>query len=137
MKNLGILALGLSLIFVLNACSPVYKTEYSFIAPPTIEGKTCANQCLNARQSCFSYCEEKEASCRQEAKLDAKIAYLEYLGRKVVNEQEADKSLSDFERTSHCNTNSCDRQCEDSHRICHVNCGGNVTERKYCSSFCD
>lgn len=139
MKNFWAFLFGIGFIFILNACSPVYKTEYSFSAPETFEGKTCANNCLDGRQSCFNSCEEKERICLEEAKLDAKIAYLEYLSRKVINEQEADKSLSDFERSSqnHCNTNSCDRQCEDSHRICHVNCGGGVTERKYCSAFCD
>lgn len=107
------------------------------MAPPTDVGKTCANNCLDTRQVCFDQCEAKEKTCREDAKLDARIAYLEYLSRKVVNEEKADKNLNDFEKTSHCSTASCDRQCEQSHRICHTNCGGEVIERRYCTSFCD
>ena len=35
-----------------------------------------------------------------------------------------------------CNT-GCESQCNHQQRICHVNCGGNITENTYCAAHCD
>ncbi len=136
MKFLSVLACGFALLS-LSACGPVYKTEYAFTAPPTLEGKTCANHCLDARQACYNACTEKEQTCRSDAALNAKLAYLEYANTRLLSDQSVDKTLKDFEKDGHCSSTTCNTQCDDSHRICHVNCGGGIEKNTYCTSFCD
>ena len=137
MKNFLALFFCCGLVLTISACGPVYKTEYSFTAPSTQAGKTCANQCLDARQSCYNLCNNNEQECRDKAALDAKLAYLEYANTRLLSNKEIDRNLSSFENYSHCAAKSCEAQCADSHRICHVNCGGGVLEKTYCTSFCD
>jgi len=121
---------------LISACGPVYKTDYRFQTPPTAQGKVCAQGCLDKMQSCQNACRAEQAECRHLQSLKAENAYLRYVTERQRTNQEIKKNQSDFESFSACNTD-CDDQCAAVQRICHVNCGGNVTETRYCTAFCD
>lgn len=123
-------------LLLITACGPVYKTSYQFSAPPTQTGKVCANQCLTSLHSCRNLCEEKRQRCREYESLEAKIEYLEYANLKLLNDEKVDKTKKDFENFHRCDSQTCENQCEESQRICHVNCGGSVQELKTCTAFC-
>jgi hypothetical protein len=125
-----------SLIFIIS-CGPIYKSDYRYVAPTSQQGKQCANTCLATMDACKSQCSTKEAQCRHIARLEGENAYLHYVNARQAQNLSVDKRKRDFYHYGQCNFNSCKEQCEESHRICHVNCGGNVLEDRRCVAFCD
>lgn len=136
MKKLTIFISCLTLIALLSGCSPVYKTQYQFSAPTTDEGKVCANNCLDKLQSCQNACKVQEAECRHIETLKGENAYLRYVNERQAKGEHVDKSVTHFQNFSKCK-NNCQTECKNHHRICHVNCGGYVTESEVCVAFCD
>lgn len=132
----SLLACLITCVITLSACGPIYKTEYRFQPPPDERGRICANACLDKMQSCQSSCKTQNTECRHIKSLEAENAYLHYVNERQREDKEVEKSKRDFENYSDCNT-GCSEQCESIHRICHMNCGGNVTETRYCTAFCD
>ncbi len=118
------------------ACSPVYKTEYRFQPPPTQQGQQCANHCLTTLHSCVSQCEAAKKQCRFEEDLKSEAEFLQYQLLNKDDPNASKKTKKNFTNYSHCNT-GCKSRCESSQRICHVNCGGNITESRICTAFCD
>lgn len=123
-------------MLLVTACGPVYKTSYSFAPPPTAEGRQCAQSCLQTHNECKAQCEVKKTQCREIESLKAENAYLKYVAEQKDKGKEVERTQSSFADYGQCDT-GCEENCAFSHRVCHVNCGGNVTERRYCTAFCD
>ena len=128
-----------SLIVVLGtaACGPVYETSYRFTPPPTVEGRACANQCLERKNTCMARCVSSEQSCREVQRLHAENAYLKYERERKAQGQPVKKTQDEFLNYGMCLNQDCTEQCKESHRICHSNCGGNVIEDRRCTAFCE
>ncbi len=126
----------LAIVLTTAACKPLYKTEYRFEAPPTSEGRVCANNCLNKLDTCAANCRSQEAECRRIKSLEAENDYLYYVNEQLHQGLPVEKEKRDFEHYGDCSTN-CEDQCSFSHRLCHTNCGGQVIEHVYCWAFCD
>ena len=118
-------------------CSPVYKTEYKFQAPPTMQGKQCASTCLDKMQICQANCNTQQAECRRAADLEAENAYLKYVNAREREGSEIKKDVTDFRRFNACDGDMCTQQCGYTQRVCHVNCGGQVQQEQHCTAFCD
>jgi len=123
-------------LFLLGACSPVYTTDYRFTTPPTEKGKICANNCLDKMNACTATCKQQESECRHIESLRSENAYLRYVNERRDNGKEVERSQRSFENYRSC-SNDCEKSCAYTHRICHVNCGGDVVEHRYCSAFCE
>ncbi len=117
----------------LTACSPVYQTNYSYLAPKTWRGKQCANRCLQDRSACRAQCLQTSQSCRNSANLAATPAYLIYVEQQRRHHLPLDQTITDFADYSGC-TNHCG--CESSYRECFTNCGGEVMANTQCVAFC-
>lgn len=135
MRTFWLLALVASVLLG-TGCNPVYRTEYSLTPPPTEEGKMCSNSCLSQRSLCYDRCSTKETECRYTQKLEAGLIYLQYVSEQKRQKLPVEKDLTDFIDYSACRT-GCTPLCESTHRVCHVNCGGNVLEHRYCAAHCD
>lgn len=135
MKNIFIFT-ALCFSIFLGACGPIYQTTYRYQAPVTSEGRMCANSCLDKMSACKSQCETEAAQCRHIKSLEGENAYLRYLNEQKTKGAKADKTLINFQDFSSC-SNGCQERCENVHRICHVNCGGDVLEERRCTAFCD
>ncbi len=125
-----------SLVFMISGCGPSYKTTYRFSAPPTDIGKTCARSCLEELQACRATCKKEISDCKNIQDLKADNDYLQYANDRLREGKEVDKQKYQFRSYSSCNMN-CEDGCESSHRICHVNCGGDVIEQTICTARCD
>ena len=132
-----ILTLTLLSLLSLAACSPVYKTKYSYSAPESDIGKMCASGCLDKQNTCRTLCRLEKSNCERKQDLRAQEYYLEYVEEQNKKGEPVIKTPRSFRNYYFCNTASCDEKCEADHRICHSSCGGNTTERIYCSAFCD
>lgn len=120
----------------LSACGPLYTTKYTMVPPPTSEGRMCVQQCSQARAYCRQGCKIEKMECSQDARDRAMRDYRAYVRRQQAENKPVRKSPSDFEY-SYCSTSSCDQQCEDDHRGCYTDCGGQVIARQVCTAFCD
>ena len=124
------------LAFWVVSCGPVYKTDYRFTTPPTSEGKLCANSCLDKMQYCKSTCKNEELQCEKIATLESENAYYRYLEERRQLGRPIKKDRSDFARSCP-SASSCTKECDQTQRICHSNCGGNIIETRTCQAFCD
>jgi hypothetical protein len=48
---------------LLHACSPVHKTNYTYIPPEYAMGKMCVARCLTAKKHCEKLCKLREQNC--------------------------------------------------------------------------
>lgn len=133
-----LLTLCLGLLALLSACGPIYDTQYSLIPPASVEGRRCVGQCQQNRTICRQSCTISQQACLNDARTRALYEYQAYVSRQTAEKQPIKKSVSDFERTYGCGTNSCEDRCEANYRDCFGGlCGGQVVAQKVCTAFCD
>ena len=60
----------LVIITILNACSPVYQTSYSYTPPGDLASNTCANQCQLTQLQCEQNILRNLQSCQRRADLN-------------------------------------------------------------------
>lgn len=105
----------------LTSCGPQYETRYSFIPPKSPSERICANQCVAEKNQCVRQCNQQLGLLDSVSDITSSI---------MDSGNNARRSPSD--RVARCTS-----QCEQSHRICHENCGGTVIANKVCVAFCD
>lgn len=127
-------ALAGALIF-LGACGPVYKTDYIFQPPASLQGKMCVNQCTQIKQSCFTNCNLRNESCFLRAEREARKSFRTYVKRQNKKKKAIEKTQEDFYRPR-CKTSSCQVSCNGNHRICYKDCGGRIGTVTRCTAFC-
>lgn len=133
-----LLSLCLGLIALLSACGPIYETQYSMIPPTTSQGRLCVSQCQQERSLCRQTCSMSEQACRADARSRAAYEYESYVRRQSAEKKPIKKSVSDFENSYGCSSNSCQDRCESNYRDCFGGlCGGQVIANRVCTMFCD
>lgn len=136
MSRLRILCLAL--LSLLGACGPIHSTQYSLTPPATPEGRQCVSQCQQNRGYCRQSCHLAQQACLNEARSRAIDEYRDYVHRQVSKKKPVQRSVSDFEHSYGCNSNSCEARCESDYRDCFGGvCGGQVVARTVCTAFCD
>ncbi len=133
MKNVSIILLFI--IAVLSGCSPVYKTDYTFVPPKKESGRTCVLQCENTKLLCEQLQETKYNSCLQRAELN----YQSCESRKIyrIDYKSGDTKCVE---NCYCSRSSCYRDnetCGGQYRSCYQTCGGQVRSKTYCVSNCE
>ncbi len=141
--------LAASLMFLLAACGPpqpYYQTTYELVAPPTDNGRMCANNCLLMKQNCSNSCNTQAQQCQQldsieqtSIGVEAQREYDEYVRECKRNGQAIMKTPLDFEHhiNNNCSASSCLNQCMNDYYICHTNCGGQVIPHTNCVANCN
>lgn len=136
-------------ISVLAACSQVKLhlpkitsgEEYTFVPPPTVNGRRCASQCAPQMDSCKNFCTAEFNSCRAGLKMKASAAFQNYVSQQMARGQLVQKKEEDFWNesvTSSCPPIApCQERCVVSERYCHTKCGGKVLKGEQCLSNCD
>ncbi|WP_237111386.1 hypothetical protein [Neorickettsia findlayensis] len=120
--------------------NPVYSTSYSFIPPKSQSGRECANKCLLAKQMCQSACEKIHdtrtaniliniGNKEKKEKHDSLDEFHELNKREMAEYRREIKEEARYER--------CRDSCNDDHRLCHTNCGGEVIAKTMCIRNCD
>lgn len=132
-KLISLLFAVLSVGIFLAACSPVYQTNYGYVAPKSWKGKQCVNRCLRDRSYCRAQCQSSGQACKNTANLEAMPAYLSYVEQQKKQNLPLDRSVGDFADYSSC-TDHCG--CESTYRECYANCGGQVVANTQCVAFC-
>ncbi len=117
-----------------TACSPIYKTEYSYEPPHNPVGKMCTAQCIQAKNSCQQMCESKTENCKLRAHQDALAQFEMYKQEQKRTGKEVSRSVDSFDNSYSC---SSDCGCEETHNACYTNCGGKVIEQQVCVAFCN
>lgn len=126
------------LLFVgLAACQsgPQYRTDTSYIAPPTTQGATCVASCETTEQVCRGreddYARAEYPACLERADQDYRICMS---GGSTIN--------CDLYRT--LSKQQCERDmgpnyksCTQSFNSCYKNCGGEVRQETVCVKNCD
>jgi hypothetical protein len=121
------------LIFFLQACSPVYKTNYIYHPVQSEKGRACANECIKNKQSCHRECLDLQRQCERDANMLG-------LASELVKIQAEDATYHST-RTSliaECqqHLDKCELACDQHHKLCHENCGGEVTIQSLCVKNC-
>lgn len=127
-------------LFLLSACGPEYKTNYSFSPPPqSAQATQCLQSCEIQQQQCKLLDDTRYSACRSEARADKlqceANGNAEYQACLATHAGDAGKCSKPF-----CMENQCsnDRSsCEESYRTCYTSCGGTITSRTECVSGCD
>ena len=65
----------ISIIFLINACSPRYEIKTHYTLPSNLNGKQCVRTCSNERKVCQAHCNQKQDQCLATAKQSAKDAF--------------------------------------------------------------
>lgn len=136
--NRRILQSTVILVFAgLTACEsgPQYRTDTSYVAPPTSQGATCVATCQTSEQVCRSRQEDtaraEYPACLQRAKADYKICMS---GGSTIN-CSLYKDLS--EQTCARDMEPSYRTCVSSYNSCYQSCGGEVKQKTVCVKNCD
>lgn len=121
----------------LTACAsgPQYRTNTSYVAPPTTQGATCVASCQTSEQVCRARQEDtaraEYPACLQRAKDDYKICMQ---GMSTINcslyrdlsQQQCTKDMEPSYKT-----------CVSSYNSCYQSCGGEVKTESVCVKNCD
>lgn len=121
---------------LLAGCGPIYSTDYQLVPPKSNEGRMCANNCLMSQQNCQLSCDNTNLQCEQAERYRAENEFLKYQRDRLAAGKEVKRSESSFYSSYRCNTDDCKANCENTMRLCHTNCGGQVVPHTYCSAFC-
>jgi len=128
--------LAAALLF--SGCAPIYETTYQFQPPPTHSGRMCANNCLLAKQNCQQSCQIQQQQCEEIERLRAQSDYQSYLNQQLREGRPAKKDVGSFYRGGYrCQASGCEDDCDENHRLCHSNCGGQVIPLTTCTAFCE
>ena len=126
---------SLLLIVLLQACSPIYKTNYVYhpIRSESEKARHCANDCINYKQTCRSQCLELQRRCEHDANILAVASDLIY----HQSHSTLSTTRADLLKDCYKHVDECEQGCELDHKLCHENCGGEVTLQKICVQNCD
>ncbi|OGT38328.1 MAG: hypothetical protein A3F11_06525 [Gammaproteobacteria bacterium RIFCSPHIGHO2_12_FULL_37_14] len=122
------------ILLMLAGCGPMYKTEFSYVAPKANMGKVCATQCIQNQSMCEQMCQMKNQTCRLQAHQEAIYQYDNYRREQERLGKGIKRTVSDFEYTGNCNEEC---HCVAVFNGCYSACGGQVIERQVCVAFCD
>ena len=110
-------------IFCMSSCA-TYRYEY--IAPHSESGKTCAVQCMNTKNVCYSgaqaQAQNNANSCQQQNHLNYQAC--------VNRAQSHDDVKKCNPNGMYCPVNANYWQCDESYRQCFATCGGTVNVYK-------
>ncbi len=126
------------LVFVgLTACEtgPQYRTDTSYIAPPTTQGATCVASCETTEQVCRGreddYARAEYPACMQRAK----AAYNQCMqGLTTVG---CDLARQNAEYACNKEASPSYKSCTRSFNACFSSCGGEVVQETVCVKNCD
>ncbi len=62
-------------LLVFTACSPKYRTTYSYVAPPSPQAQHCIKTCQEKLDTCQKVCKANFEICKQKAEKIAKENY--------------------------------------------------------------
>ena len=113
-------ALAVLSIVLLASCTPQYETTYSFVPPKDNKGRECANSCVTEKNRCINQCNQSLGVTDTASNIFSTL---------VNSGTENKPEKSDRVAT-------CTAQCNESHRVCHENCGGKVIVNKKCVAHC-
>lgn len=123
----------LSVLTLVSACGPIYKTTYTYDPPDAWSGRKCVNRCLAVQSRCKIACRRSNQACIANAQDEGAFRYRQYArkqrraGKKIV------LGPGDFTDTQACHE-SCG--CGTNYRECYLNCGGKVITHRRCVAFC-
>lgn len=123
-------------VLALASCGPVYQTTYDLQPPDTPEGKICANQCVQIRQTCEQNCGFEYDRCMDREYREADRRYHDYVRERKRENKPIERSRSSFVYSYSCN-DSCTDECDVRQRQCHSTCGGEIYSETVCTAFCD
>jgi hypothetical protein len=103
----------------LLACT-TYRYEY--IAPPTESGKTCAVQCMNTKNVCYSGMQAQSQNNVYQCQQNNHYSYQNC----VAHAQSRDDVKKCNPNPQYCSTSVNYWQCDESYRQCFATCGGTV-----------
>lgn len=122
----------LLLAMVVTGCGPVYRTSYSYVPPPGMNGRMCIMQCIQAKNMCDQMCEMKHENCKSRRMNEARYYYDDYKQQRLAQGKSVDRSLNSFNYSS-CNQNC---HCVENYNDCYSLCGGQVLVHRQCTAFC-
>jgi len=138
----GLLA-ALVLAPLASACGPLYSTTYRYVPPRDAFGRSCAQDCLAAKERCEERIERRHRMCVREAEDDAERAFRRYRKERIESGKPLKRSLSDFERreAAACGSGFAlggekESGCLPNYQMCFQNCGGAVVQQRECVAFC-
>ncbi len=130
MKRLVLLALVPG--FLVAACGPTYRTNYTLNEPTTESGRLCSSNVIVMSNTCVENCRQMARSCYNPGGFHTSMGFGSggYRGYGWGYE----RSLLD---DRDCSPRQCEENCLASARAAHVRCGGTVTEETVCTANCD
>ena len=131
-RFLSVSVLGGILLLSLIGCGTIYRTDYLYTPPDSMEGRQCTIHCANIRELCRSRADaragQEQSSCQQEIMMRYTVCVAA-----ATNDEERVKCRSS---TLHCRTRPDYQQCEIEYNFCYETCGGGVETRRVCVRGC-
>lgn len=120
---------------LIQGCAPIYKTNYIYHPVKSEKASHCANECLQHKQTCRSQCLDLQRQCEREARLLAIASDL----INVQSPSNSNISSNRYELLNDCykQAEKCELSCDEDHKLCHENCGGEVTVQTVCVKNCE
>jgi len=121
--NIKLLTASCLAVLLLGSCT-TYRYEY--IAPHSESGKTCAIQCMNTKNVCYSgtqaQAQNNASSCQQQNHFNYQAC--------VNRAQSHDDVKKCNPNPRYCSANPNYWNCDESYRQCFSACGGTVNVYK-------
>lgn len=123
------------LAFVLPACSPVYRTQYTYYPISGRNGQMCSNTCLATKQSCIQNEQQNYQMCENQANFQYQMCESSKL---YGYDSDGDWVCiaNCFCSRNYCSAPNLD-YCEENYKECYLNCGGEVAATTSCVQHCD
>lgn len=115
----------------IQGCAPVYKTHYIYHPVKSEKANDCVNEGIQHKKTCRSQCLDLQKQCEKEA---GQLA----VASDLIKTPDSSISTTRYELLNDCykQKEKCEASCEEDHKLCHENCGGEVTMQTICVKNC-
>ena len=129
-KAIRFLPLCLLLVMSLNACGPIYDTNYKFTPPTNPQGKRCTEQCPEIKEECLELEEIRKEDCDE-----INRRHVEDCTEKLAREKNRGPKWTECGNIRGCGISQ--EKCEEAYRSCYRSCGGQIQAEKVCIANCE
>lgn len=120
----------LSVILLLSACGPHYRTTYDYTPPRSRIGKLCSAQCAVNHDGCRGNARNLAQSQYSQCEIQAQQDY------QACFSAPADPRQPHTCILRHCQSQTDYGSCDADYHSCYSACGGEVAPQKHCVFAC-
>lgn len=115
---------------LLTACASLYRSETTYTAPTSSEGRSCVSACEGSNNQCRSKAKLRAENSQPKCEHDARDDF-----ERCLATAQGELGRSSCTRR-YCSRDADTSDCKTDYDLCFQNCGGTVSSEQQCRFLC-